>query len=373
MKARVCMKRVTALFVAVSLIFAGAAAWSGSSAAFAADQESITVYVTMSERGEIASAQGRLMADVPVQVPVDEGMATVDAVMDEFHQQYKPGGYTCDSYVTQLWGIETSNTLFFINDLSLISGVEYEPVKDGDRITASVNADDKFYSDYYTYFTERSVKAGSGDTVDLELKGYMGMTQNAASEPIANAEIGIVTEDGFQKLEGVVTDEEGKAAVRLDKAQFTPGKTYVLSAKGTVKTTATDWSAEGTPTVEVDAPLIAPVCQVKVESGIVTGVKNTRITSVKATAAKGSVRLTWKKSAGYKVDKYQVFRSTKKGSGYGSKAFFTTKQGGLTGWYKNTKALKKGTRYYYKVRGVRTVDGEKVYTRYSAPVSVRAK
>ena len=64
------------------------------------------------------------------------------------------------------------------------------------------------------------------------------------------------------------------------------------------------------------------------------------------------------------MDYYQVYRSTKKNSGYGTKAYFTTKDGSKTS-YTNTKALKKGTRYYYKVRGVRMLDGKKVYTQYS--------
>ena len=67
----------------------------------------------------------------------------------------------------------------------------------------------------------------------------------------------------------------------------------------------------------------------------------------------GYVKVKWTKSAG-SVDAYEIYRSTKKDSGYGDTPYFTTKQGGLSGWYKNTKELKKkGTRYYYKVRGKR--------------------
>ena len=65
------------------------------------------------------------------------------------------------------------------------------------------------------------------------------------------------------------------------------------------------------------------------------------------------------------MDYYEVYKSTKRYSGFGTEPYFEMKQGGITGWYKNTKELKKGTRYYYKVRGVRDIAGETVYTQWS--------
>ena len=94
-----------------------------------------------------------------------------------------------------------------------------------------------------------------------------------------------------------------------------------------------------------------------------TGIEKTTI-SLTSTLGKGYIKLSWKKSAGYKVDYYEVFRSLKKNSGYGAKAFYRTTNGNKLS-YKNTKQLKKGTRYYFKVRGVRVIDGKKYYTQYS--------
>lgn len=95
-------------------------------------------------------------------------------------------------------------------------------------------------------------------------------------------------------------------------------------------------------------------------------IKGVQATSIKAStsAAKGKITIRWKKSAGYKVDYFQVFRSTKKLTGYGTKPFYQTKTGKAT-YYTNTKSLKKGTRYYYRIRGVRIIDGKKYYTKWS--------
>lgn len=78
----------------------------------------------------------------------------------------------------------------------------------------------------------------------------------------------------------------------------------------------------------------------------------------KAKGQKRYIRLKLKKK-GAKVTKYQIFRSTKKKGKY--KKIAETKK--LV--YKDKKKLRRGRRYYYKVRGYRVVNGKKVYTKWS--------
>ena len=77
---------------------------------------------------------------------------------------------------------------------------------------------------------------------------------------------------------------------------------------------------------------------------------------------KKAIRITWYNRNGkmMEFDGVQIFRSTKKSSGYGKKPLFTSK----TDKYTNT-SVKAGTKYYYKVRGYVVVDGQKYYTDYS--------
>ena len=97
---------------------------------------------------------------------------------------------------------------------------------------------------------------------------------------------------------------------------------------------------------------------------IIKGVKNTTITLKSKLTKKNKILLTWKKAKGYKVDRFEIYRSVKKNSGYGKKSFFVTKNGDVS-TYLNTKNLRTGKTYYYKLRGVRVIDGEKHYTRWS--------
>ncbi len=92
----------------------------------------------------------------------------------------------------------------------------------------------------------------------------------------------------------------------------------------------------------------------------VGNVKELKITA-SSKATKGAITVTWsvKEGDASAADGYQVWKSTKMNSGF-KKAFTTTKTS-----YKNTKGLKKGTKYYYKVRAYKVVDGKNVYSDWS--------
>lgn len=83
------------------------------------------------------------------------------------------------------------------------------------------------------------------------------------------------------------------------------------------------------------------------------------------TKSKTAIKLTWKVNnvddEELKFDGYDVRRSVKKSSGYGKKSFAQPKKTSYT----NTKSLKKGKTYYYKVRAYKLVDGKKFYTGWS--------
>ena len=79
---------------------------------------------------------------------------------------------------------------------------------------------------------------------------------------------------------------------------------------------------------------------------------------------KKAVLITWYNRNGEMMDfdGVEIYRSTKRSSGYGKKPVFVIKSGKSS--YYNT-AIKSGTRYYYKVRGFVIIDGQKYYTDWS--------
>ena len=108
---------------------------------------------------------------------------------------------------------------------------------------------------------------------------------------------------------------------------------------------------------ELYAKLVTAVNGVnKIKADAVKALKLT----TKSSAKKGSITVKWTVKGDASVaDGYQVWKSTKQSKGY-KKAITTTKKS-----YKNTKGLKKGTRYYYKVRAYKVVDGKNVYSDWS--------
>ena len=101
-------------------------------------------------------------------------------------------------------------------------------------------------------------------------------------------------------------------------------------------------------------------------AALIEAVKNTRLVArsmyAKAPSGKKSIKVYWFNKDGSELnfDGYEVYRSLKKDSGYGTKPIFKTTKAR----YYNT-AIKKGTKYYYKVRAYKVINGEKVYTQYS--------
>ena len=95
---------------------------------------------------------------------------------------------------------------------------------------------------------------------------------------------------------------------------------------------------------------------------IISSVEAIKITA-SSSATKGAMTIKWRVAGDTSgVEAFEIWRSTKKSSGF--QKFFTTTDG-TKRTYKNTKSLKAGTRYYYKVRGIAYVDGVKIYSDWS--------
>ena len=92
------------------------------------------------------------------------------------------------------------------------------------------------------------------------------------------------------------------------------------------------------------------------------GTKSKKITKKNG---KKAVKLSWAAPEGVDVDGYEIFRSTKKNSGYGTEPYFETPKTSYT----NSKGLKSGKTYYYRVRAYVEINGERHYTDYSTKAS----
>ena len=93
-----------------------------------------------------------------------------------------------------------------------------------------------------------------------------------------------------------------------------------------------------------------------------------KVKNLKAKGQKKKVKLTWKKVSG--ADGYAIYRSAKKNGKY--KQVKLIKKGKTTTF--TQKKLKKGKKFYYKIRAYRNVNGKKVYsTGYTAAKVVKVR
>ncbi len=240
---------------------------------------------------------------------------------------------------------------------SLLGAEDMEDIKNGSEVSFKLEAET---------LGEKNLNAEIAEALDKHI-------QTSGQKVAANLDINLIKVK--DKVETKVTSTAKKVRITvkipeefLDETGLRHYSLLRLHAmqNGTIKTDELPDLDKDPTTVTVETDLFSVYSLIYKDED---PAKNARIVKgVKATTLKlsssrryGSITINWTRSKGYKIDGYEVFRSTKKNTGYGTKAFAkTTKQS-----YKNTKKLKKGTRYYYKVRGYRTIGSKKVYTKWS--------
>ena len=172
-----------------------------------------------------------------------------------------------------------------------------------------------------------------------------------------------------------LADERSEATDAITEIQTSAGEDYAGvtdEIKAVADKAAADIAAAKT---EEEIKAIEEAAKAEIEKIMLvydieeTGlVARSKVTKTKS--GKDAILITWYDNAGREVEfeGVEIFRSTKRYSGFGTKPIFTSK----SGKYYNT-AIKEGVKYFYKVRGYVTIDGEKVYTEFSLKAIRTAK
>ena len=160
------------------------------------------------------------------------------------------------------------------------------------------------------------------------------------------------------KYQTIFTTKSGNKKYYSD-ANVKKGSQYTYRVRGVRKADGkkyyTQWSETRTLTVLSAAKLASAVNSVKITA---------KSDFVKRSNGKLAVRVSWSKTAAADIDCFRIYRST---NGKTYKLVKTTKDAETT-TYLNT-SVKNGQKYFYKVRGLRTIQGKKYYTKWSAAVS----
>lgn len=223
------IKKWAVLFLALTLIL-------GAIPATASAADPITVYVTVSNAGDLAlDKDNKIVAQAPVTVTAAN--PTLNDALIALHRTYFSGGaagYATSTgqwglQVDKLWGVTTNATGYYKNNDSA-AGVGSETISDGDCITAYIYSDTTYWSDQYAHFDKGVVRAITGTDFALTLSG---VTWNG-SGPLAHAQLVTVDSAGGKTdIVGAVTDAAGNATLR-----FTATGEYTVSATTTAAITA---------------------------------------------------------------------------------------------------------------------------------------
>lgn len=219
-------KRLLSLLLALTMALSLA-----TTGAWAADQDSIQVTVTIANQGAIAVGKNNtLMARVPVTVTDRNGDGEIkyDDAMIAVHKAYceqGEAGFAMDgSMCSMLWGVETKNLCFYRNNEQTVY-IDGQSITANDNLVAFPYMDTTGFTDQYGFFNQETVSAKTDEAVTLNLQGQGYKSWVMTTEPVVGAELEVYRNGQFQKL-NVVTDDKGDATFSFNKTG-----TYVVSAK----------------------------------------------------------------------------------------------------------------------------------------------
>lgn len=188
-------------------------------------------------------------------------------------------------------------------------------------------------------------------TLTINKKSSGGTYKPPVQKPSITAGEGFKAELSSDGTKATITVEEGYEIVDVLVNGISKGKVTEITGLKTGDTIE----------VKTEKKQTEPVKPAD-NKHIIRGVKNTEIELETTVNKDGNIVIKWKKSKGYRVDGFEILRAVKKNGKYSK--IYTTKSGKASRIV-NAKNLKDGKRYYYKVRGVRTIDGKKYYTEWS--------
>ena len=295
----------------------------------------------------------------------------------------------------------------FIGNYSGTKTVQYEinqtgqTIKIGNRKTEALVGDPPFnldvslkYSDtkltYSSSNTEVATVSSDG-TVTIKAPGTTKITVKAAASGSVEAAsksftmtvkgTGQTVTTTYTKYKRTVldkmfnlnakTDGDGELTYKSSdesvvKVSSKGGVTVVGEGVAVITVTAGETAsyAEGQKEVTVTVSDLDEDTKKARAAKLTAGVEKTTIVSAKATELSGQqIKVEWKKkNTGFAVDYYQVYRSTKKTSGF--KKIYTTKDSKEKSVI-NFRDVNPNTTYWYKIRGVRYIDGKLVYTPFT--------
>ena len=305
--------------------------------------DNFKAYSTAKSEAEAVKAQIAALPENPTIADKAAVMAAYDAykALPADTQVFVTNVATLKKAINSVHTLERNAVVTEVNALPAVSKVT---VDNKDAVKAAIDA-------YKAYTKTEAYKDNAFTGIvpftweDAKIDKYKAAVKAADLEEI---------EDMFNALYvkysvDALTTADGEAVAKLQAA---------------IDAYIAEYNATPSVTIEKTTPKMADV---------ITALKQKAVTSLKikasSKATKGAMTIKWRVIDGDKsaAAGYQVWRSTKANKGF--KKMITTKK--MT--YKNTKGLKKGTTYYYRVRAYARVDGKLYFSDYSNKAFRKAK